>query len=71
VLGSAPITLDYLEVVDPRTMAPVTDPVPADAGLVVAVAAFVGGVRLIDNVELGDPDDERRLLDATAGPDGA
>jgi pantoate--beta-alanine ligase len=71
VLAPTPVTLDYLEVVDPRTMAPVADPVPADAGLVVALAAFVGGVRLIDNVELGDRDDERRLLDATAGSDGA
>lgn len=34
--------------------------------LLVAVAAFLGDVRLIDNVEIGDPDDEARLLAATA-----
>lgn len=73
------VVVDYVEVVEPDTLAP-PDPVaggevagdptsPASAPgrrhLLVAVAAFVGGIRLIDNVELGDTDDEDRLLTAT------
>jgi pantoate--beta-alanine ligase len=57
---------DYLEVVDPRTLAPPDDEVPADARLIVAVAAFLDSVRLIDNVELGDLDDEDALLAAVS-----
>lgn len=57
--------VDYLEVVEPDTLVPpVPAAVPPDTRLVVAVAAEVGPVRLIDNVELGDPDDEDRLLAA-------
>ena len=56
------LEVDYLEVVDPATFAP---PGPEPTGtLVVAVAAQLGPVRLIDNVEVGDPHDEARLLDA-------
>lgn len=56
------LELDYLEVVDPATFAP---PGPDTSGtLVVAVAAQLGPVRLIDNVEVGDADDEQRLLAA-------
>ena len=33
--------------------------------LLVATAAHVGPARLIDNVVIGDEDDERRLLTAT------
>ncbi len=66
VLDDAGVRLDYLDVVDPETMQPTIRAV-ADCGhLVVAVAAFVGPVRLIDNVEVGDTDDEERLLAATA-----
>jgi pantoate--beta-alanine ligase len=43
------VRLDYLEVVDPETLAPVEE---AAAGTLVAVAAFVGKARLIDNVVL-------------------
>jgi pantoate--beta-alanine ligase len=41
------VRLDYLEVVNPDTLVPVTD---VGAGALVAIAAFVGATRLIDNV---------------------
>jgi pantoate--beta-alanine ligase len=80
-LAAAPeVDVDYVEVVDPDTLAPPDGPrgeaaSPADATstatstaggdrLIVAVAASVGPVRLIDNVEVGDADDEGRLLAA-------
>jgi pantoate--beta-alanine ligase len=44
------IALEYLEIVDPRSLAPTEDPV---ADSIVAVAARLGGTRLIDNVTLG------------------
>ena len=67
VLQAAPgVMLDYLEVVDPDTMQPGESEVAPDTRLVVAVAAEVGPVRLIDNVEIGEPDDERALLRAVA-----
>lgn len=70
ILGAAPgVEIDYVEVLDPSTLAP---PDGADRGeavendsdeqLLVAVAAHVGPVRLIDNVVVGDPEDEARLL---------
>jgi pantoate--beta-alanine ligase len=74
------VDVDYVEVVDPDTLAPPDGPrgeaagpddvtsaaMPArgDDRLIVAVAASVGSVRLIDNVEVGDRDDEERLLTA-------
>lgn len=85
-LDAAPgVTVDYLEVVDPDTFAPPDaaptagargedrrggGPVTSQGPLLVAVAAYVGPVRLIDNVELGHLDDEDRLLAATAGGAG-
>lgn len=61
--GEPGLELEYLEAVDPDTL----DAPKAEAtSLLVAVAAYVGAVRLIDNVELGDPRDEERLLGATA-----
>ena len=44
------VRLDYLEIVNPETL----DPVSSEdvCGALVAVAAFVGGTRLIDNVVL-------------------
>jgi pantoate--beta-alanine ligase len=66
------IDLEYLEVVDPETLAPPSPPAPSHSPaypsgrLLVALAARVGPVRLIDNVEVGDLDDEQRLLHATA-----
>ena len=41
------VRLDYFEVVDPETLDPVAD---VSAGALVAVAAYVGSTRLIDNV---------------------
>jgi pantoate--beta-alanine ligase len=69
-LAAAPgVTVDYVEVLDPETLAPVPqdpgdgppdaargeagDGPPEVAQLLVAVAAFVGPVRLIDNVVVG------------------
>ena len=43
------VRLDYLEIVDPETLDPVDD---ISRGALVAVAAFVGRARLIDNVVL-------------------
>lgn len=60
------VRVDYVEVADPDTLAP---PDPAAGGsrgqeLLVAVAAYIGRARLIDNVVVGDTADEQRLLDA-------
>jgi pantoate--beta-alanine ligase len=66
------VTVDYVEVLDPETLAPPDDPGRGEAAdgpperLLVAVAAHVGPVRLIDNVVAGDEEDEQRLLDASA-----
>ena len=43
------VRLDYFEMVHPQTLDPVAD---ISGGALVAVAAFVGGTRLIDNVVL-------------------
>ncbi|MBI4540016.1 MAG: pantoate--beta-alanine ligase [Gemmatimonadetes bacterium] len=49
-LESRPLVrLQYLEIVDPETLQPVAQ---VSAGAVVAVAAFLGGTRLIDNMVL-------------------
>jgi pantoate--beta-alanine ligase len=49
-LGSEPaVRVDYFEIVNPETLDPVTH---ASKGALVAVAAFVGTTRLIDNVVL-------------------
>jgi pantoate--beta-alanine ligase len=47
---SGDVRLDYFEIVDPETLDPVED---VSGGALVAVAAFVGSTRLIDNVVLG------------------
>ena len=43
------VRLDYFEIVDPNTLDPLKD---ADRGALLAVAAFVGATRLIDNILL-------------------
>lgn len=53
-MGASPIvTVDYVQIVDPYDLKPVEDAGPDD---VAVVAAIVGGVRLIDNLVLGDDD---------------
>ena len=59
------VDLDYLEVVDARTLQPTAAAICAARPAVLAVAAEVAGVRLIDNVELGDAADEARLMAAS------
>jgi pantoate--beta-alanine ligase len=48
--GESLVRLDYLEIVDPDTLDPVDS---ISGGALVAVAAFVGSTRLIDNILLG------------------
>jgi pantoate--beta-alanine ligase len=48
--GEGSVRLDYLEIVDPDTLDPVDS---ISGGALVAVAAFVGSTRLIDNILLG------------------
>jgi pantoate--beta-alanine ligase len=50
IAGEDSVRLDYLEIVNPETLDPVED---VSGGALVAVAAFVGSTRLIDNVVLG------------------
>ncbi|MFW5830357.1 MAG: pantoate--beta-alanine ligase [Planctomycetota bacterium] len=45
------VDVDYAELIDPATFKPVGE--QAQPGHVLAVAAFVGGVRLIDHIALG------------------
>jgi pantoate--beta-alanine ligase len=47
--GESSVRLDYFEMVDPDTLDPVAD---ISGGALVAVAAFVGNTRLIDNILL-------------------
>jgi pantoate--beta-alanine ligase len=77
VLAVDGLTLDYLELVDPERIIPLGGLLPADVDALLAVAVHVrtgtgegaGTVRLIDNVRLGDAEDEQRLGDAlTAAP---
>ena len=51
ISGHSVVRLQYLDVVDPRTFRPVERATPES---LVVLAAFVGSVRLIDNVILGD-----------------
>ena len=48
------VRLDYLEIVDYETLQPVTT---VGNGTLIAVAAFLGKTRLIDNVLISDPED--------------
>jgi pantoate--beta-alanine ligase len=49
--GISGLALEYLEIVDPDTLAPTEEP---RAESIVAVAARLGRARLIDNVTLGE-----------------
>jgi pantoate--beta-alanine ligase len=48
------VRLDYLEIVDYETLQPITT---VGNGTLIAVAAFLGKTRLIDNVLITDPED--------------
>jgi pantoate--beta-alanine ligase len=65
------LDVDYVALVDPDRITPVTDRQTSDRPLLLAVAVHARSgerrVRLIDNVLLGDLDDEGRLLQAIAG----
>jgi len=51
-LGAEPtVAVEYISIADPETLAPVDT---ADERTVVAIAARIGGTRLIDNVKLGE-----------------
>jgi hypothetical protein len=47
--GEPEVTVEYISIVEPDTLAPVTTATPET---VVAIAARVGGTRLIDNIDL-------------------
>jgi pantoate--beta-alanine ligase len=49
--------IDYVTVADPETLEPLSDDAVTDRRVLVAVAAFVGTTRLIDNVVLGEDKD--------------
>jgi pantoate--beta-alanine ligase len=51
VRGEPSLRLDYFEIVDPVTLDPVLD---LSGSALVAVAAFVGNTRLIDNIVLAE-----------------
>lgn len=57
------VRVDYVAAVEPATLSTPED--GASERLLVAVAAHVGPARLIDNVVVGDLEDEERLLAAT------
>jgi pantoate--beta-alanine ligase len=51
VIAEVPeVRIDYLEIVDPDTLDPVSD---VSKGALVAVAAYLGTTRLIDNIVVG------------------
>lgn len=52
-LDAAGGTIDYVDIADDRTLVPYALEAHLDAPSVLAIAAFFGGVRLIDNVFLG------------------
>jgi len=53
ILESAGFRVDYLSVADALTLEPV--PGPSPSGVVALVAAFLGDIRLIDNLVLSEP----------------
>jgi pantoate--beta-alanine ligase len=55
VAGETSVRLDYFEIVDAESLDPIDN---ARRGALVAVAAFVGTTRLIDNVVLGQAGDK-------------
>lgn len=53
-LGAATDRIDYVELADPDTVVPLSRDRPLPGRTLLAVAAHVGGTRLIDNVVLGE-----------------
>lgn len=53
-LTAAGLRLDYVALADADEIAPLSDDVPAGDRVLLAVAAFAGDTRLIDNVVLGE-----------------
>jgi pantoate--beta-alanine ligase len=49
--GEDSVRIDYFEIVNPETLDPVVD---VSQGALVAVAAYVGNTRLIDNLVIGN-----------------
>jgi pantoate--beta-alanine ligase len=45
------VAVEYISIAEPEALMPVTT---ADEGTIVAIAARIGGTRLIDNIELGE-----------------
>lgn len=52
VVERAPVTVDYIDAVDPLTLAPLEGVVSDDTGCVIAMAVHVGQARLLDNLRL-------------------
>lgn len=50
--SAVPVRIDYAAVVDPGTLLPLDDTSLAPNGALLAIAAFVGSTRLIDNIVL-------------------
>jgi pantoate--beta-alanine ligase len=67
-LAAAGARVDYVEIVDPVRLRPVTRLEP---GSVMLVAAYLGATRLIDNLRLLEAADDLRPLEAAGGPRGA
>ena len=64
VIAEAPaVKLDYFEIVNGDTLEPVSN---ISRGALVAVAAYVGNTRLIDNVVLMGVGQVERITDASA-----
>jgi pantoate--beta-alanine ligase len=56
-------SIDYVEVADPDSIAPLADDASAPARTLVAIACRIGTTRLIDNVVLGEDPDPRAHVD--------
>jgi pantoate--beta-alanine ligase len=53
ILEAADFRVDYISIADATTLEPL--PGPSPSGAVALIAAFLGDVRLIDNMVLGEP----------------
>jgi pantothenate synthetase len=53
-IGAAATRIDYVSLAHPDELSPLSPEEPAPARALLAVAAFFGSTRLIDNVVLGE-----------------